>query len=150
MTTEKTNAQEQWDFDRSIGFLIGDVSRLMRRDFGRLVKGLGLTTSQWLVLVFLYRDDGQTQTELAAEVDMERAPLGRIVDRLEENGWVTRRGDEKDRRVNRIYLTNKLEPLMEDLRQVADDLYEATFRGIAQKDLDRLIDVLQKAKSNLL
>ncbi len=137
------------DFDRSIGFLISDVARLLRRDFDRRVKDLGLTRTQWLVLAHLFRQDGQTQSELAIELEMERAPLGRIIDRLEEHDWIKRTADPKDRRVNRVQLTNKFEPHKDDLILAAEKLYETAFAGISQKDLERMIDNLQKAKQNL-
>ncbi len=142
-------ADSKEDFDRSIGFLISDVARLLRRDFDRRVKGLGLTRTQWLVLAHLFRQDGQTQSELATELEMERAPLGRIIDRLEENGWIKRTADPKDRRVNRVQLTDKFEPHKDDLILAAEKLYETAFADISQKDLERMIDNLQKAKRNL-
>lgn len=137
------------DFDRSIGFLISDVARLLRRDFDRRVKDLGLTRTQWLVLAHLFRQDGQTQSELATELEMERAPLGRIIDRLEEHNWITRTADPKDRRVNRVQLTNKFEPHKDDLLLAAEKLYETAFADISTEDLERMIDNLQKAKQNL-
>ena len=39
------------DLSRSLGFLVHDVARLMRRAFDRKVKHLGLTRAQWFVLV---------------------------------------------------------------------------------------------------
>jgi len=137
------------DFDKSIGFLISDVARLLRRDFDRRVRDTGLTRTQWLVLAHLYRQDGQTQSDLAGQVEMERAPLGRVVDRLEEGGWVRRKADPADRRANRVFLTGKFEPLIEDLTRASEELYSHAFAGVPQKDLDHLIDILQKAKANL-
>lgn len=150
MTSEAKSDEKQQEMDRSIGFLINDVSRLLRRGFTRRMKSLGLTGSQWLVLAILYHRDGQAQTELAAELDMERAPLGRIVDRLEVNGWVKRQSDRDDRRINRVYLTGKLEPLVDDLRQAVDDLYGVAFKDVPIEELDRMADILQAAKNNLL
>jgi len=135
--------------DRSIGFLVSDVARHMRREFGRRMKRYGLTPNQWLVLVFLYREDGLTQSELAEEVDMARAPLGCLIDKLEESGWVTRRTDKTDRRVKRIFLTTKLKPLIGEMRRAADEVSAAAFAGVAAEDLDHLIEMLQHAKTNL-
>ncbi len=149
MTRNRRSVGEQKYLDRSVGFLLSDVSRHMRREFGRRMKGFGLTPNQWLVLVFIFRNDGRTQTELAADLDMDRAPLGRIVDRLEESGWVKRCHDKADRRVNRIFLTGKLAPLIQDLRRTAEEISAAAFKGVPEKDLDRLIDMLKAAKANL-
>ena len=78
------------DPDSSIGFLISDVSRLLRRVYDRRVEPLGLTRAQWRVLVHVYRRAGVSQTALAQILEIEKPTLGRLVDRLEQKGWVER------------------------------------------------------------
>ena len=60
------------DPDSSIGFLISDVSRLLRRVYDRRVEPLGLTRSQWRVLVHVYRREGISQTALAQVLEIEK------------------------------------------------------------------------------
>ena len=84
---------------------MSDVARLMRTVFDRRVRGFGLTRAQWLVLTRLYRRPGASQTELADMLEVDRASAGRMVDRMEKGGWVERRADAGDRRVNRLHLT---------------------------------------------
>ena len=110
------------DLDRNFGFLIHDVSRLMRVAFDRRGRDLGLTRSQWWVLTALYAMEGVPQSELADYMDVEKATLGRLIDRLEEKGWVERRPDTIDRRVKRLFLTARVQSLMRALRAVAADL----------------------------
>ena len=71
------------DLHRNFGFLIHDVARLMRVAFDRRGKELGLTRSQWWVLTALYAREGVTQSELSDFMDLEKATLGRLLDRLE-------------------------------------------------------------------
>ena len=97
------------DDERYIGFLISDTARLLRTVFDRRVRKLGITRSQWLVLVRLHRRPGASQSELAEMLEIERPSAGRLIDRLEANGWVERRTDPGDRRVNRLYLTPRAE-----------------------------------------
>ena len=52
-------------FDRHLGFVIGDISRLARKEFDRRIRGLRLTRAQWLFLYHLARRPGCTQSELA-------------------------------------------------------------------------------------
>ena len=53
----------------------------------------------------LYRRPGATQSELADMLEVEKATAGRMIDRMEKKGWVERRPDAGDRRVNRLHLT---------------------------------------------
>ena len=78
------------DLSRNFGFILNDVARLMRTAFDRRVKALGLTRSQWWVLNHLFRNDGATQSELADILEVEKATLGRLLDRMEQKGWVRR------------------------------------------------------------
>ena len=133
-----------------MGFLVHDVARLMRRAFDRRVKHLGLTRSQWFVVAHLYRTDGQTQRHLADELDMQRAPLSKLLDRLEAGGWVERRADPDDRRANRVYITKKIDPLMVEGIAVGENLTDDIFSGVDEETRDRFITVLANAKSNLV
>ena len=70
--------------DRSLGFLLNDVSRQMRNRFDRNARALGLTRAQWRVMMFLRRHEGSRQSELAALLEVENVTLGRHIDRLED------------------------------------------------------------------
>src|SRR5881398_108061 len=108
------------DDERHIGFLISDVARLMRTAFDRRVRKLGLTRSQWLVINRLHRRPGATQSELAEMLEVEKPTAGRMVDRMEKKGWVVRRPDAADRRVNRLHLTAEADMIQVQLTRIAD------------------------------
>ena len=91
--------------DGYIGYMLSDVARLIRTVFDRRVRDMGLTRGQWLVLTRVYRRPGVSQTELADMLEIDRASAGRMIDRMEKNGWVERRPDNGDRRINRLHLT---------------------------------------------
>lgn len=137
------------DLSRNYGFLLMDVSRLMRTVYDRRVKRLGLTRSQWWVLNHLFRTPGATQSELAAILEVERATLGRLLDRLERKGWVRREDDARDRRAWRLYLTPAAEPAMRGLRQHAKKLRSDALAGLSAKERERFVDTLLAIKANL-
>lgn len=138
------------NLDRNFGFILHDVARLMRTGFDRRVRKLGLTRSQWWVLTFLYRREGVTQSELAEDLDIEKATLGRLLDRLEVSGWVERRPDASDRRVKRLYLTPEIADSMATMRQIAADMRAEALGVIAPEEAEQLVDSLLKIKRNLL
>ncbi len=75
------------------GWLTADTARLFRTVFARRVRELGLTRAQWLALTRVNRRPGVSQSELADMMEIEKAPAGRIVDRLQQKGWIERRAD---------------------------------------------------------
>jgi MarR family transcriptional regulator, transcriptional regulator for hemolysin len=137
------------DLNRNYGFLLMDVSRLMRTVYDRRVRGMGLTRSQWWVLNFLFRHPGATQTELAAVLEIERPTLGRLLDRLERKGWVRRVHDARDRRAWRVHLTKAAEPAMRKLRTRAAQLRKDALAGLSAAERERFVDTLLAIKANL-
>ncbi len=140
---------DRTDLHRNFGFLIHDIARLMRVAFDRRGKELGLTRSQWWVLTALYAKEGVTQSELAAFMDLEKATLGRLLDRLEEKGWIERRPDPVDRRIKRVVLTETVQELMRDLRDIAADVRSDAMKGLSRGEHEAFIDTLLKIKANL-
>ncbi|MGI9331862.1 MAG: MarR family winged helix-turn-helix transcriptional regulator [Gammaproteobacteria bacterium] len=138
------------DLDRNFGFLVHDVARLLRTAFDRRVRDLGLTRSQWWVLTHLFRHDGTTQSELAVVLDLEKASLGRLLDRLEANGWIRREEDARDRRAKRVWLTAEVEPAIAEMRRQAAALRRDALSGLAEQECERFVDALLAVKSNLV
>jgi MarR family transcriptional regulator, transcriptional regulator for hemolysin len=137
-------------FEHLLGFMLNDVSRLLRTRFDQRAKGHGLTRSQWRVLVHLARAEGIIQSGLADILEVERMTLGRLIDRLESAGWVERRPDSKDRRVRRLYLTAMARPTLEDMMQIATDMHDEALHGLSDEDLNRLMQTLLIIKNNLI
>ncbi len=136
--------------DRNLEFLVNDVARLMRREYGRRVKGMNLTRSQWWVMVHLIRFDGCNQTQLAEELDIGKVALGGLLDRLESRGWIERRADPGDRRAKRVFLTEAGRPLIAEMQEKARGVHRIIVQGMDRADQDRLVDLLTRAKSNLV
>ena len=94
----------------TLGFLVHDVARLLRRRFEQNARGSGLTRSQWQVLAYLAQNEGINQTGLADLLEIEAVTLGRIFDDLETQGLVERRPDPADRRGSIRQLTLDARP----------------------------------------
>lgn len=140
----------QEDLSRNFGYILHDVARLLRTTFDRRVKGMGLTRSQWWVLLHVFRNDGVTQSELADILEIEKATLGRLIDRLELNGWLRRENDANDRRAKRIHLTEAVEPAMKKMRSAAAELRRDALAGLSAQDQEQFVDTLLAVKNNLM
>src|SRR5450631_3665986 len=89
----------------SLGFLLADVSRLMRRAFERRLDGSSLTLAQARALIYVSRHEGVRQVDFAELLEVQPITLGRLIDQLAETGLVERRPDSADRRAYQIFLT---------------------------------------------
>jgi DNA-binding MarR family transcriptional regulator len=133
----------------SLGFLITDVARMLRREFDARVRAIGVTRPQWRVLSFLNRSEGINQGGLAELLEVEPISVGRMVDRLQEAGLVERRADPADRRAWRLFLTDRSRALIEELRPIAEATLDDTMAGFAPEERQTLIDYLERVRANL-
>lgn len=136
--------------ERHLTVLIHEIGLLASKLFNRQIKEVGLTRSQWHLLYLLYEQDGQTQTELADHLTMAKPPLGKIVDRLEEDGWVVRKDDPQDRRAKRVFLTDKVNPLITPLEKIVDGIGDTTTRGLTETEVLAFKGFLEIAFKNLM
>ncbi len=144
------SASDPRDLDRNLSYLLHDVARLRSAAFDQMMREHGITRAQWLVLAFLYREDGPTQAELADRLSLGRVSLGGIIDRLEAAGWVRRERDTSDRRANRIRLTDQVRGVQRRMQHGVDALDTISLEGLSQRRIDGLIDTLFIIKRNLL
>ncbi|GBE42570.1 MAG TPA: MarR family transcriptional regulator [Rhizobiales bacterium] len=135
--------------ERYLGFLISDAARLQRTIFDRRVRRLGFTRSQWLALRRLGRQPGASQSELAEMMEVEKATAGRVIDRLEENGWLERRPDENDRRIKRIYMTARGQAVHDTIGPLAEAMVEEELSGLTGAERKLLTDLMINVKRRL-
>src|ERR1700761_676615 len=135
--------------DANFLFAMGEVYRLIRLYADKQAARYGITRAQWAVLAKVERSEGLKQTELAEQMEMQPITLTRLIDKLCDNGWIDRRGDETDRRVNRLYLRKAARPLLGKLGGLRSELTAAALEGISPSDAQRLLTQLETIKENV-
>jgi DNA-binding MarR family transcriptional regulator len=138
-------------FEDSFGRILGVAHTSMFRYLSKLMKDqeLPITPEQFSVLSHLWQNDGLQQSELALCTNRNRANVTRIIDILEREGIVERRDDENDRRVFRIFLTDKGKSLREVTARCAEQTINDSLKGLTNEEIDTCIKVLLKIKSNV-
>lgn len=132
-----------------LGFLIHDAQRLMRRRFEARASGLGLSAAQWRLLVRATKEEGIAQARLAEILEIEPISVSRLVDRMEEGGWIERRTDATDRRVRMIFPTAKSREAYARVKGIAGEVYEQSLAGIPPESRRALIKGLETIVENL-
>jgi MarR family transcriptional regulator, transcriptional regulator for hemolysin len=138
--------------DRTFGFLVHDVSRLVKRRFERAARhtGLPITRRQAAVLLYVARKQGISQAEVANWLDIEPIALVRMLDKLHEEGLVERRAHPTDRRVRTLWLKPAAGPVVERILEINLAIREEAFAGLAPGTRDALIAALASIKDNLM
>lgn len=142
--------EEQDDLRHGFGFLMHDTTRLMNRYYDRRVRAYNITRTQWTLLTYLFRYEGVSQTKLAEYMDLAPMTLTRQIDKLEEDGLLDRRQDVRDRRTNLIYLTEKSQPLMDHMHEIAVEAKEAALKNFSQEEREMLRAFLLRMRENMV
>jgi MarR family transcriptional regulator, transcriptional regulator for hemolysin len=135
--------------DQNFLFALGELQRLVRAYADKQAARYGITRAQWAVLAKVERTEGLKQTELAELMEMQPITLTRLIDKLCDNGWIERRSDDTDRRVNRLYLRKAARPLLGKLSGLRSELTAAALDGISPADAQRLLTQLETIKENV-
>jgi DNA-binding MarR family transcriptional regulator len=117
MTTPRSSSErEQWRLPvllhpdelevRTWVQLVRTTVRL-ERHLEQALEVHGLSIAQFDILATLGFEQGITQQELAERLLVTKGNICGMIDRMEGNGWVERRSDCADRRVNRLFLTRR-------------------------------------------
>lgn len=136
--------------DNAFAYQLGDLTRLMRKHFDRRATKFGLTRAQWRALKTIARRPGLSQRALAEHLEMEPIPIGRVIDRLQQAGFVERRADPADRRLWRLHVTDKAHAVVDDMNLIANGLREEALKGVNQEEFDGFRRVLEQIKQNLV
>ncbi|MGH6737936.1 MAG: MarR family winged helix-turn-helix transcriptional regulator [Bradyrhizobium sp.] len=135
--------------DMNFLFTLGEVQRLVRAYADKAAARFGITRAQWAVLAKVERSEGMKQTELAEQMEMQPITLTRLIDKLCDSGWIERRGDENDRRVNRLFLRKAGRQLLGKLSGLRSELTATALDGISPVDAQRLLSQMESIKENV-
>ena len=138
------------DAETNAGFLIHDVSRLLRGWFDARAQDQGLTRAQWRVLVHLAAREGVNQTELADILELDTVTLGRHIDKLQSAGWLERRPDPKDRRAWQLHLLPAARPILTRMERLAEETMAMALEGLSTEERRVFITTLGRIKRNIM
>lgn len=105
---------------------------------------LPLTPVQYSVLWAVEEFPGVDQATVAKQVGYDRATLGKVVDRLEIKGFLTRAVSKTDRRAREIYLSDTGRALLQQAHPVVLSCQNKMLPGITEDERDQLIELLMR------
>jgi DNA-binding MarR family transcriptional regulator len=136
--------------ERSLGFALTELLRLVRGDFMDQARKYKLTPELWRLLYCLARDEGCNQSRLAVVLDVTPVTIGRMLATLEKRGFVRRVPDPDDHRATRIFLTKVAGPVIKSMYGIVDDTRNRAMRGLSPADQDRFWQLFTTIRANLL
>ncbi len=146
------NQSLPWDHPRFRSWIaVARACQLMQQSLGRSLAELDIKTPHLDILINVYRFEGISQQELARKLLVGRSNMSMLLPQMEKRGLIERRGDEKDKRVLRLFLTAEGRDVTEKAMVIQTDLIERVLspEPIEQcmamaESMERITRVLQK------
>lgn len=134
----------------SLGILLHEAARTLRKAFERRVSRHGLSSAQWRMLVTVSKcGEATTQARLADLLEIEPISVSRLVDRMEAAGWVARMPDPQDRRAKLVMPTERARAVHAEIRAMADEVYGEALAGLSPDQRGALLGGLAQVIANL-
>jgi DNA-binding MarR family transcriptional regulator len=94
--------------------------------------------------------NGLSQEEITHALEIDKATTARALKKLEDNGYIERKSDEKDKRIKRVFLTEKGADIKDELKKTAEKWEEKVTHGIPKEKIETFLEVLDKMKDNII
>lgn len=138
------------DGTEQIGYLMKAIIKKWRSTLDQRLAGIGMSEARWFCLLHLGRAEApMPQVELAEAMGITPPSLVKLLDRLEEDGWVERLPEPQDRRAKRVNLTPKAHEMVKVIEDEAQQLRQEVWKGISASDRQTFLRVLQQLDSTL-
>jgi MarR family transcriptional regulator for hemolysin len=146
---DTTLSREVLNLKRRLVSQLIESSRLLRNYIEHRAKGRGTTRAQWIVLFRLREQEGLSQVDLAEVLELQPISLVRLLDRLVEHGLLERRHDPRDRRANRLFLTETGRQLVDDLDGLRDEIAATVLDQVPTESIQISLATLQDIKARI-
>ena len=127
-------------------------SQVMRLHFIRshsLLEKTGLYPGQPPLLFSLYKENGQSQKDLADKLKIKPATMAVMIKRMEKTKTIRREQDEVDKRISRIYLTDLGVSICKDLSKIHEQIEEECFKGFSIEEKILMRRLMMQIRDNL-
>jgi DNA-binding MarR family transcriptional regulator len=134
-----------------VGFLLSRATWAMNNFVNRMLRESELTdisVAYFAVLHALWENDGMSISDLGEKAQLEKSTMTSLIDRMEGAGLLRREDHPTDRRAYRICLTARGKELEKKLDQVVNRAYQHLTKGIAEKDLQKSIEICKQLVQN--
>ncbi|HFK1425890.1 MULTISPECIES: MarR family winged helix-turn-helix transcriptional regulator [Bacillus cereus group] len=130
---------------REIGMIARALDSISNIEF----KEYGLTKGQYLYLVRIYENPGIIQDKLAEMIKVDRTTAARAIKKLETEGFIEKRNDENNKKVKKLFPTEKGEKVYPFLKREGEYSNGVALSGFSQEETKAIFNLLQRVRKNI-
>lgn len=134
---------------REIWVFANHVIRSSRQLVNEKLKPLNLSSAQGNILLHLFtQGDARRQEDLVEQLDISRPAVSKALDALQKKGFIERTRDKEDRRVRRVYLTEKAWQVGPKIESIYNEVLTLAARDLSPEEIKSFIQVFQRVSEN--
>ncbi|MBD3919885.1 MarR family transcriptional regulator [Paenibacillus sp. PR3] len=130
---------------REVGMIARALDSISNIEF----KEIDLTKGQYLYLVRIYENPGIIQEKLAEMIKVDRTTAARAIQKLEMQGFIEKRDDEINKKIKRLYTTDKGAQAYPILKREGDHSNAVALAGLSEAEAETLHQLLQRVRKNV-
>lgn len=130
--------------------VLNQVSHLYRQQAMVFLEKYNLKPHQAGILMTLSKKGSLSQRELAQKLNVTPPSITVAIQKMEQEGYLTRRHDEKDQRVIRLYITEQGQTCIDAMKGVFNQLEEILFKGISVEEKLLFRRLMIEMRGNLI
>jgi DNA-binding MarR family transcriptional regulator len=120
----------------------------VQKYFSKELEEFNIGWGHFAILMALYSQEGRSQDSLAQSRGFDKTMITKSILRLEKEGLVYREIDEKDKRIKRLYLTEKGKTLKPELQKVGLKLNELLLQNFDKEEISTAVETVRKIALN--
>ncbi|WP_276732797.1 MarR family transcriptional regulator [Bacillus sp. (in: firmicutes)] len=133
------------DILREIGMIARALDSISNIEF----KDLDLTRGQYLYLVRIYENPGIIQEKLAEMIKVDRTTAARAIKKLEMQGFIQKRPDEQNKKIKKLYPTEKAKKVYPLLRREGEHSMEVALTGFTSEEKETIFKLVHRVRKNV-
>jgi len=130
---------------REIGMIARALDSISNIEF----KEFDLTKGQYLYLVRVCENPGIIQEKLAEMIKVDRTTAARAIKKLEMSGFIEKQDDEKNKKIKRLYPTEKGETVYPFIKREHDYSDQVALEGFSESEVETIFNLLQRVRKNV-
>ncbi len=123
-------------------------SMLYKRLMSKHLDRLNITYSQLMVLRVASQEPGITAKEILMQMDTDKATLSGVLARLERDNYIYRVKNEKDKRIQNIFVSEGSEKLCTEVSIIEKACISDLIKGITDEEAENFIAILDRFIEN--
>lgn len=147
MMSEETPIQWIEDIDIAAA-LISFTYRSVQKYFAKELASYNIGWGHFAILMTLYDQEGRSQDSLAQSRGFDKTMIAKSILRLEKEGIVYRKIDQEDKRIKRLYLTEKGRKLMPEMQRIGNELNSLLLKSLDTDEASAAVEIIRKLALN--